>query len=217
MELGLGMPESTIIPQGSADRPAEYIDDSADYEDYEAAASLPSRNFSAPSVQVINKRTGNVSTGQSTATGSYSELGLFPIRCYGCGKAMRQELIESSLESGKSLKETVEELDYVKICCRGVIESQPKVVAMLKDIERREKIAESLRLGQLFLEVTSERPRDLPSGNLTILDEVPPDFPVEFQGSAFAKEGAAILEEDPFEHMDAATYLQTQVGNPEDF
>ena len=216
-QLGLvdiGLPQFQSLTT-SVQKPTEYIDDEADYDDYdtEIAPSVPMLNYDRPSVTVINKRTRE--TVAPLERSSYTELDLMPVRCTGCGKPIRQLAIEDSLSSGKSLRQTMDELNYKKICCREEIKSQPAVIKQLKQVEEYAKIARNLEMQNLFLESTGEAPRTLRSPGLVILDDVPPDFPEELERTIFM-EGAAISEENPLENMDTFTYLQSQITDPED-
>lgn len=70
----------------------------------------------------------------------YSELDLMPVRCYACGETIRQIAIEESLRSGRSLRETFEELDYPLLCCRDLIRSQASVLNIEKEQQRENQI-----------------------------------------------------------------------------
>ena len=208
-ESFIGVPELQSYTQALSQRPAEYIDDSDDYADpeFEVRPSTVSFNPNPAASKIMNART-SPSTENLERT-SFTELDLIPIRCFGCGRVMRQRAIESSLVNGKSLRQTLDELNYKRICCREQIQTQPSVNKQLKKLEEYNRIAKNLRLQSLQVETTSELPRSL--GSVIIRDED------EYFGPTLISEGASIEEPNPLESMDTFSYLQSQIAGTEDY
>lgn len=214
-ESFVGVPELQSFTQALSQRPAEYIEDSDDYADpeFETRPSTVSFNANPGASKVINARTSPFV--ENLQRSSFTELDLMPIRCFGCGRLMRQQAIESSLTSGKSLRQTLDELNYKRICCREQIQTQPSVNKRLKALEERSRIARNLELRNLQLDFTAEVPRSQPqtTSGLIIRDELAPEHFVP----TLATEGASIEEVNPLENMDTFTYLQSQIADPNDY
>src|SRR5665648_162676 len=70
---------------------------------------------------------------------------LFPIRCIGCGEVIFQLALEDSLNRGVSLKDTLDQLGYQKICCRSDIQAVPEVQRLLKRQQRSANIGSQLQ------------------------------------------------------------------------
>jgi DNA-directed RNA polymerase subunit N (RpoN/RPB10) len=114
---------------------------------------------------------------------TFDSLDLMPVRCYSCAKVIRQRAIQDSLNSGKTLLQTFQELNYRKLCCRKLIQSQRSIVKLQKQIEHNLHIGNAFDRG-LTLETTSSSTFSIgPSSTtstLRILDELPPQFNTEY-------------------------------------
>lgn len=206
-----GVPQAETYSQALSMKPAEYLDDSDYLEDvvYEDRPGSVSFNANPSAAQIMNART--TPYVENLERGSFTELDLMPIRCFGCGKVMRQQAIETSLASGKSLAKTLDDLNYRRICCREQIRSQPSVSKQLKRIEEQSKIARALSLQSLQMEATSELPSTRPISNLIIQDELIPGQEM----TSLVPEGTSIEDENPLEEMDTFSYLQSQIVSPD--
>jgi DNA-directed RNA polymerase subunit N (RpoN/RPB10) len=97
------------------------------------------------------------------------------MRCYGCGEVIRQIAIEDSLKSGRSLKETLDQLDYPLLCCRDLIRGQVSVL----EIEKRKAAEARIQATSLTLASTAQ-PSTFSLGpgrsvsQLRVIDEAPP-------------------------------------------
>lgn len=62
-------------------------------------------------------------------------LQLMPIRCYNCGKPIRQLAIEKGIENG-DIMASLNDLGYERMCCRNVILSSPVAVELRKKVQK---------------------------------------------------------------------------------
>lgn len=164
----------------------------------ESSESLPS---GYPSAKVVR-----IGSAPSAPTKEFSNLDLLPVRCYSCGKVIFQSALEHSLETGQTLAETMNELGYMRICCRGLIMSAPAIVKLQKQLEREKYTMRALT--SLTLEATSGMSvRQFPVqperiSSLNIIDEAPPGIPRQ-AGICFVPTGESYLppdeDVDPFE------------------
>ena len=99
------------------------------------------------------------------------QMGLMPIRCTGCNKVMRQLAIESLLNQGKTINEVMNELTYVRICCRQTIMGSVPIVKLQKEIDRGNMIEREFE--RLNIENTGE---EFTGFGVKIVDELPPDY-----------------------------------------
>lgn len=65
------------------------------------------------------------------------EVALMAMVCYGCGKHIIQVDIEEELKKGTTLRDTLDKLKYVRMCCRTQILEEPVVVRLLKQQTKR--------------------------------------------------------------------------------
>jgi len=96
-----------------------------------------------------------------------SDVGLMPVRCYSCGKVIRQIAIEQALESGKPLKEVMDQLGYDRICCRQTLIGSPVVIDIQKKKANDQNIIQQLRA----------QPNNLVhqlGSSLRVIDQAPP-------------------------------------------
>jgi len=130
---------------------------------------------------------------------SFQELSTMPMVCYGCGLPMRHLSILNALHGGKTLREVMDELGYQRICCRKVIQAQPSLLKLQKQLANNQYIDQ--RLAALTLESTAPNYRATTHvGGLQIIDEAPPmEMPLFFSdGGQFGIDGGDI---DPFEYF----------------
>jgi DNA-directed RNA polymerase subunit N (RpoN/RPB10) len=141
---------------------------------------------------------------------SFEEVSMMPMRCYGCGEAFRHGLIIESLKSGKSLKDTMDQLKYRRLCCRNQLLVQPSIVKLQKKIEHDQVV--DRQLSQLTLESTAPGYQGhVSTSALQIIDEAPPGMS---QGSLFFPDTEVAEVENgdinPFE------YFVSQLEAPDD-
>jgi len=152
---------------------------------------------------------------------TFTELDLMPMSCYSCGKVMRQLAIEESLKTGRTLRETMDELNYQRICCRTLIMESPSLVRLQKTLQDHAQID----LTNLTLEATEARlPGDLsgffvgetlfePTDDLTVVDEAPPGALTDLgqvDQICFTGQGPSLLE--PTEHVNTFQFFMNQLG-----
>lgn len=101
---------------------------------------------------------------------SFEEISSMPMQCYGCGKPLRHLSLIEALTSGQTLAETMNALNYQRLCCRKLIQAQPAIVALQKRLEIDRNIGQ--QLAALTLESTG--PVGFREGGLQIVDEAPP-------------------------------------------
>lgn len=222
---GLPVSQSFVLPStppvtGSILPPAPILDSSAQGQRLPAAQPVPSvspapqEEKTETEIQVpgeAQQAAGVIRRGRQTrvpatepnlAELTYSELDLMPMRCYGCGEVIRQIAIEDSLRAGRSLKETLDQLDYPLLCCRDLIRSQVSVL----EIEKRRAAEARIRATPLNLAATAQ-PSTFslgPQGSvsrLRVVDEAPPgtteagiSFPEPIEGGS----GPIIGSEESF-------------------
>jgi DNA-directed RNA polymerase subunit N (RpoN/RPB10) len=107
-------------------------------------------------------------------------LSLMAMRCTSCKKVIKQLSIEEALRSGKTLREVLDEQDYIRICCRKQIQSEPVVVNIQKEMDSQRRTIN--RMNNLSINSTaaalmgrSPAINPLPSG-IRIMNEAPPGF-----------------------------------------
>lgn len=142
---------------------------------------------------------------------SFEELSAMPMQCYGCGKPLRHLSIVEALSGGKSLRETMDELNYQRLCCRQVIQTQPSIVSLRKRLQSDQNIDQQLSSG-LTLEATGPigatiAPR---GGGLQIVDEAPPGME---QTNTLFPGGAESFMEDA--HINPFEYFVQQLEAPD--
>lgn len=144
----------------------------------EEIAIPPSIGLS-PAATVLYNPERVVST--PTFAGEFTELNLMPIRCYSCGKILNQLSIENSLHSGQRLSETMDQLNYRRICCRNIIMSSPSIVRLQKKLQSEQQAISAFR--NLTLGTTSGMPtQQFLAGpervsNIGIIESAPPGIP----------------------------------------
>lgn len=108
----------------------------------------------------------------------FSELALMPVRCYGCNKVFFQQRIEKALESGQSLAQVMDNLGYIRICCRSIIMSSPAIVHLMKIIGKEKEVTGLMQ--RLTLETTSGTAiGPEPPGGAQIIESAPSETQVE--------------------------------------
>lgn len=149
-----------------------------EHEEESYTAISPSKSMERPAAYVtripgVQKQKGEDDLNQM----SFAELELMPVRCYGCGKIIRQQAIENSLEKGNTLFDTLNTLQYRRMCCRDLILAQPSVLKLQKKIQTYKNISD--KIGSLTLESTGiggqlgfGGPFQAPK--VSIVDDVPP-------------------------------------------
>lgn len=114
----------------------------------------------------------NISIPESAYQGLPIDLALMPVRCYSCGKIMNQLGIEDALDQGIPIRTIMDEMGYIRICCRRTILTSVPVVARLEQRDHQEQVLSSL--GNLSVQETAfERPQPMP--DIHILQDVPPE------------------------------------------
>jgi DNA-directed RNA polymerase subunit N (RpoN/RPB10) len=67
------------------------------------------------------------------------------VRCTSCKKVIKQLDIENALKSGESLRQVLDEQNYIRICCRKQIAGEPVVVGIQKEIQEQESTIDKMR------------------------------------------------------------------------
>lgn len=105
-------------------------------------------------------------------------LSVMTLRCTGCKKVIKQLAIEEALKSGKSLKQVLDEQDYVRICCRKQIASEPVVVNILKETSEQQSTIDKMRNLTLLTTAATTIGRSgtiqPTESTIRILEEMPP-------------------------------------------
>ena len=78
------------------------------------------------------------------------ELAVMVMRCYGCKKPILQVQIEQGLRSGKTLRQVLDDLDYIRICCRKQIQEEPAIVYIQKQQAEITKVKEKMENLSIF-------------------------------------------------------------------
>uniref|UniRef100_A0A6C0IYU0 Uncharacterized protein n=1 Tax=viral metagenome TaxID=1070528 RepID=A0A6C0IYU0_9ZZZZ len=185
-----------------AAQPVPSVSPAPQEEKTETEIQVPGEAQQAAGVIRRGRQTRVPATETNLAELTYSELDLMPMRCYGCGEVIRQIAIEDSLRAGRSLKETLDQLDYPLLCCRDLIRSQVSVL----EIEKRRAAEARIRATPLNLAATAQ-PSTFslgPQGSvsrLRVVDEAPPgtteagiSFPEPIEGGS----GPIIGSEESF-------------------
>ena len=90
---------------------------------------------------------------------------------------MFQTHIENALREGKQLKDVMDELSYVKICCRRTIMGSIVIVQLQKQLEHERKVIHllsNLTVADTGLSSQLTSVRGKPEPQITILEEAPP-------------------------------------------
>jgi DNA-directed RNA polymerase subunit N (RpoN/RPB10) len=98
---------------------------------------------------------------------------LLPVRCYTCGKVIKELTIKEKLKEGMSLREIMDKLGYKRICCRQIIVTAPSIVEIQKQVEEQKETERKLSKldifttgpGQSFIETS------LTGSSVKIVDE----------------------------------------------
>jgi len=66
---------------------------------------------------------------------------IIPIRCFTCGKPVAQdwEKFKEMTESGKSVKEVLDELGYTRVCCRRMFLSNVELIDTISKFKNFKK------------------------------------------------------------------------------
>lgn len=150
-----------------------------------------------PAASVISQHQHEPSASRFVT--EFAELDLMPIRCYSCGKILRQLAIEEGIQSGQTLRETMDQLTYRRLCCRSVIMSSPRIVKIQKRFAREEQAR--IAFSNLTAEMTSGmNVQNFAVGperisNISILDEAPPGVPQQ-TGICFAQMSDSFMDPD---------------------
>jgi len=165
-----------------------------------------------PAARVTRSRE-RIQQAQTILATEFTELDLMPVRCYSCGKVLQQLVIEQSLKSGQSLRETMDQLGYRRICCRSIIMASPSVVKLQKLLNSYEQTARALQ--NLTLAGTSGmvaqqfpiEPENIEGAH--ILESVPPSIPQQ-GGICFPQADETFLESGTI-GPDAYEYFMRQL------
>ena len=110
-------------------------------------------------------------------------LGAMAVRCTGCKKVIKQIPIETGLRSGKSLREVLDEGNYIRICCRKQIQNEPVVVNIQKEIGAEQSTINMMRnlsIASTAASITNRGPisgtfgLNVPQSGIRIVNEAPP-------------------------------------------
>src|SRR5690625_5221712 len=83
---------------------------------------------------------------------SFEELSSMPMQCYGCGKPLRHLSIVNAMNEGEDLQHVMDRLNYKRLCCRQVVQTQPAIHSLRKRLESNKST--SRQLNNLTLEST---------------------------------------------------------------
>jgi len=135
----------------------------------------------------VRRFSTRTSFGPEAYSGLPIEFALMPVRCYSCGKIMDQLGIEEALDEGKNIKTIMDEMGYIRICCRRTVMTAVPVVARLKQIDHQNRTIASL--SQLSVHETG-----VPESYVRIIDEVPPGAVLPSSSVCLPSESISILE-----------------------
>ena len=105
---------------------------------------------------------------------SFEELSAMPMLCYSCGKPIRHMSLINTLKSGKNLFQTLNQLNYERMCCRNVIMTDASIIALQKQLQNEQYVTN--QLSNLTLETTGPSFTIPSEGNLHIINEAPTDL-----------------------------------------
>lgn len=137
------------------------------------------------------------------------EIALLPVRCWSCGKVIVQDPIEDSINSGKTLRDTMDQLGYNRICCRRTIQTSPRIVYLINQQEASNKVVNYLNGLPVEITGVSTAPIDL-GGNIRILENA--SVPSMYRGSFLPP--AAEVETQP--SVGAFEHFMGQIAHDED-
>lgn len=143
---------------------------------------------------------------------SVGTIDLMPVRC-SCNKVFDQTAIEEGLSYGMTIKEVMDRLGYVRMCCRMNIMQSPLVVRKQKEAMVNRQI--SIAMGNMTLENTSGQiSQPFPQEQrVTIISSRTPEGG---EGICFTSEDTNFMEQE--EEMDPFQIAMEQLnGEFEDF